>query len=89
MQTTYTMTNRRDDRTTTSYDDTSSYARGLMYAYRISPKKFEVYLTNPDITGHEHADGGMRPSLPRYQSIVETPEPTTIGHVYHGMSAMG
>ena len=57
---------------------------------RISPKKFEVYLTKPDIAGHEHADGGMRPCLPtRYQAIIEAPDPTTVGDVYHGTSAMG
>lgn len=56
----------------------------------ISPKKSKVYLQNPDIAGHEHKEGGMRPSLSRYQSnIIEAPEPNTIADVYYGVSAMG
>ena len=31
----------------------------------------------------------MRPSLPRYQSIIDAPEPTTVVDVYHGTNAMG
>ena len=55
----------------------------------ISPKKFEVYIKDRDIAGHVHGDGGLRPSSPRYQAVVEAPDPTTVADVYHGVSAMG
>ena len=56
---------------------------------RSSPKKFEVYLQKADIAGHMHGDGGLRPSSPRYQSIVAAPDPTTVADVYYGVSAVG
>ena len=49
----------------------------------LSPKKFEVYIKKPDIAGHLHGDGGLRPNPPRYQAIVEAAEPKTVADVYH------
>ena len=49
----------------------------------LSPKKFEVFCTSLDIAGHLHKNGGLRPSPPRYQAIVDAPPPKTVGDVYH------
>ena len=55
----------------------------------LSPKKFEVYATSADIVGHLHAGGGLRPSPPRYQSIVDQPTPDLLSDVYNGMCSVG
>ena len=55
----------------------------------ISPKKFEVFCTSADIAGHLHGGGGLCPSPPRYQNIIDQPTPTTVGEVYKGMSPVG
>ena len=44
----------------------------------LSPKKFEVFCTSLDIAGHLHKNGGLRPSPPRYQAIVDAPPPKTV-----------
>ena len=36
-----------------------------------------------------HGEGGIRPNPVRFQSIVDQPTPTTVGHVYTGMSVLG
>ena len=38
---------------------------------RVSPKKFEVFITKVDIAGLLRENGGFRPNPPRYQAIVE------------------
>ena len=56
---------------------------------RISPKKFVIFCKNPDIGGFLHGGGGMRPSPPRYQALVEQKEPVTLDEIYSGISAVG
>ena len=56
---------------------------------RISPKKFILFATQVEFGGRLHGEGGMRPKPPRYQSIVEEPDPQVLDEVYSGMLAKG
>jgi hypothetical protein len=56
---------------------------------RLSPKKFELFLTQADIGGYMSERGGMRPSPPRYQSIVEQQRAVWLDQVYGTMTAIG
>ena len=56
---------------------------------RISPKKFVLFTKKMDFGGVLHHDSGMRPSPPRYQALIDQPEPTTLDQVYTGMCSTG
>ena len=56
---------------------------------RISPKKFVLFTSKMDFGGVMHHDSGMRPSPPRYQALLEQPEPKTLDEVYSGMCSTG